>query len=120
MGAQWIASPAAVAKVAERLARVLAGPASAYEPFRVEDRIVGWITPARTQRLARWPAVFERDEHGVAFAAHLGTLEARTAALAEVARTLAAEGALTAWRDERYAVAGGPGTPLLFELERAA
>src|SRR5208282_2047485 len=41
-------------------------------------------------------------------------------ALAEVARTLAAEGALTAWRGERYAVAADPGTPPLFELERAA
>jgi 8-oxo-dGTP pyrophosphatase MutT (NUDIX family) len=35
-------------------------------------------------------------------------------------RTLAAEGALTAWRDERYAVAARPGAATLFEIERAA
>lgn len=120
MRAQWIASPAAVAKVADRLARVLAAPAAAYEPFRVGERVVGWITGARGRRLARWPSVFERGEHGVVLAASLGTPEARTLALAEVAHALANEGALTAWRDERYAVAHGPGTPALFELERAA
>ncbi|HEV2978723.1 MAG TPA: DUF4743 domain-containing protein [Casimicrobiaceae bacterium] len=120
MRARWIASPAAVAKVADRLIRVLAAPAAAYEPFRVEDRIVGWVTPARAQRLARWPALFERDERGVACAPRLSTPEARTVALAEVARILATESALTAWRDERYAVAPDPAAPALFELERAA
>ncbi len=73
MRARWIASPAAVAKVADRLIRVLAAPAAAYEPFRVEDRIVGWVTPARAQRLARWPALFERTERGVACAPRLRT-----------------------------------------------
>jgi len=37
-----------------------------------------------------------------------------------VARTLAAEGALSAWRNERYAVAAAPGAPPWFLLERAA
>jgi 8-oxo-dGTP pyrophosphatase MutT (NUDIX family) len=120
MRALWIASPDAVAPVAKRLARELAAPAAAYEPFRVEDRIVGWVTPERARRLARWPALFERNERGVACAPRLGTAGARTAALAEVARTLAAEGALTAWRGKRYAVAADPGGPALFELERAA
>ncbi len=120
MRARWIASPAAVAKVADRLIRVLAAPSAAYEPFRVEDRIVGWVTPLRAQRLGRWPALFERSERGVVCAPRLSTPQARTLALADVARTLAAEGALTAWRDERYAVAQDPAAPALFELERAA
>jgi len=120
MRARWIASPDAVARVANRLARELAAPAAAYEPFRVEDRIVGWVTPERAQSLARWPDLFERTERGVACAPRLRTPDARSAALAEVARTLAAEGALTAWRDERYAVAADPGAPPLFDLERAA
>jgi 8-oxo-dGTP pyrophosphatase MutT (NUDIX family) len=120
MRAQWIASPAAVAKVADRLARVLAAPAAAYEPFRVGERVVGWVTPARARRLARWPSLFERGEHGVVLRPQMNTLETRTRALGEVARALEAEGALTAWRDERYAVAGDPGTPVLLELERAA
>jgi 8-oxo-dGTP pyrophosphatase MutT (NUDIX family) len=120
MGAQWIASPAAVARVTDRLAQVLAAPAAGYEPFLAEDRVVGWITPERAQRLARWPELFQRSERGVECAPRLRTPEARTAALAEVAVALAAEDALTAWRDERYAVAAGPAGPPLFELERAA
>lgn len=120
MRVQWIASPAAVARLSGRLARELAAPTAGYERFLVADRIVGWVTPERAQRLARWPAVFARGAHGVECAPGLRTPDARTAALAEVALALAAEGALTAWRDERYAVAAGPATPPLFELERAA
>jgi 8-oxo-dGTP pyrophosphatase MutT (NUDIX family) len=120
MGVRWIASPAAVAPVAQRLARVLAAPTAAYEPLRVGDRVVGWLTPERAQRLARWPAWFVRGDGGVVCTPHLRSADARTAAVAEVTRTLAAEGALSAWRDERYAVAAGPAEPPLLELERAA
>jgi 8-oxo-dGTP pyrophosphatase MutT (NUDIX family) len=120
MPEHWIASPVAVARVAHRLARLLAAPAAAYEPFVVEDQIVGWVTPERAQRLARWPELFERSESGVECAPRLRTPQARTTALADVALALAAEGALTAWRDERYAVATAFGAPPLFELERAA
>lgn len=120
MRAQWIASPAATARIAARLAGVLAAPAAAYEPFLVENRIVGWVTPERAQRLARWSEVFARSELGVQCAPRLHTTEARTAALAGVAQALSAEGALTAWREERYAVAAEAGAPPLFELERAA
>ncbi len=120
MRAQWIASAEAVARIGRRLARELAAPAAAYLPWRVEDRIVGWVTPERAQRLRRWPELFECAADAVACAPRLRSAQARTAALAEVARTLAAEGALTAWRGERYTVAADPGSPPLFELERAA
>lgn len=120
MRAQWIASPAATARIAARLAAVLAAPVAAYEPFLVEDRIVGWVTPERARRLARWSEVFERSELGVECAPRLHATEARTAALAGIAQALCAEGALTGWREERYAVAADPGAPPLFELERAA
>jgi len=120
MGAPWIASPAGVARVVHRLARVLAAPTTAYEPFRVADRIVGRLTPERAHRLARWPARFKRSARGVECAPRLRTPQLRTAALAEVAQTLAAEGVLTAWRNEHYAVAAGRAGPPLFDLERAA
>lgn len=120
MPARWIASAPAVARVAERLSGVLAAPVAAYEPFRVEGRTVGWITPERAQWLARFPALFTRSERGVECAPRLRTPEARSAALAEVALALAAQGALTAWRDERYAVAVDAAAPPLFEIERAA
>ncbi|HEY2970588.1 MAG TPA: DUF4743 domain-containing protein [Casimicrobiaceae bacterium] len=117
---KWIAPSAAIARIADRLGRALAVPALAYEPFVVASQVVGWVTPERAQRLARWPAVFQRSKCGIELAPKLDAPQARTEAIAAVARTLAAEGALSAWRDERYAVAATPGEKALFELERAA
>jgi 8-oxo-dGTP pyrophosphatase MutT (NUDIX family) len=117
---KWIAPSDALARIADRLGLALAAPAVAYEPFVVASYVVGWVTPERAQTLARWPRLFRRRDRALELAPSLDTPEARTAALAAVARTLSAEGALTAWRDERYAVAASPGEKALFELERAA
>ena len=59
-------------------------------------------------------------DDAIVFVDALADAPARTSALAAVARQLAAEGALTPWRDERYAVAPSFDAPPLFELERAA
>jgi 8-oxo-dGTP pyrophosphatase MutT (NUDIX family) len=117
---RWIAAPDAIARIAARLRRVLAPPARAYEPWIVEGHIVGWIIPEHAQRLSEWRDVFRRSARGVELVSALGTAAVRTTALAEVARTLSTEGALTAWRNERYAVAGEREWPRLFEIERAA
>ena len=66
------------------------------------------------------PDVFAVRDDGVAFVAGLDDARARTRALERVTRTLAADGQLTAWRDERYAVAPAFAAPPWFELERAA
>ena len=120
MDDKWIAPTAAIARIADRLGRALAAPALAYEPLVVASHVVGWVTPWRVERLARWPQLFRRRDRALQLTPSLDTPETRTDALAAVARTLSAEGALTAWRDERYAVAASPGDPALFELERAA
>lgn len=120
MEKKWIAPSEVVAGIANRLGRVLAAATRRYEPFMAESHIVGWITPERVQRLAGWPNVFQRSGRGIELAPGLVTPEVRTTALADVARTLSAEGALTAWRDERYAVSADGGGTSLFELERAA
>jgi 8-oxo-dGTP pyrophosphatase MutT (NUDIX family) len=120
MAKKWIVPSQAVAGIAERLGRVLAAPTRTYEPFVVDGHVVGRITSERVQRLVRWRDVFRRSARGIELMPKLDSLGARTAALAEVAQTLAAEGALTAWRDERYAVSAGPGEAPWFELERAA
>src|SRR5437867_2356931 len=120
MQRKWIAPAAALARIADRLGRALAAPAGAHQPLVVAGHVVGWLTPERAQRLARWPQLFRRSERGLELAPSLDSPEARAEALVAVARTLAAEGALTAWRDERYAVAASPGEKPLFELERAA
>jgi 8-oxo-dGTP pyrophosphatase MutT (NUDIX family) len=120
MNDRWMAPAPMLAKLVRRLQRALAPPTKAHLPLLVQGRAVGWLAPARAQRLAGWPAYFNAVVDGVELAAPLATYAARTAAFAEVARVLAAEGALTAWRDERYAVAARPGEAPLFELERAA
>lgn len=56
----------------------------------------------------------------VAFAPELDTTAARSDALAVVAQTLAMEGALSPWRDERYAVGPTIDAEPWFLLERAA
>jgi 8-oxo-dGTP pyrophosphatase MutT (NUDIX family) len=103
-----------------RLQRVLSPPTKSQVALLVQGRAVGWLVPERAQRLAGWPAYFSVGASGIELAALLVTPAQRTAAFAEVARQLAAEGALTAWRDERYAVAVESGEAPLFELERAA
>jgi 8-oxo-dGTP pyrophosphatase MutT (NUDIX family) len=117
---RWIAMPDRTAHIASRLARMLAPPARAYEPWIVEDHVVGWIIPERAKRLSAWRDVFRRTARGVDLLETFDSESARTAALADVARTLSTEGALTAWRDERYAVAPYAGGAPLCELERAA
>jgi 8-oxo-dGTP pyrophosphatase MutT (NUDIX family) len=120
MRKKWIAPSEAVARIANRLGRVLAAPTREYQPFIAEGYVVGWITPERAQRLARWPDVFQWSERGIELAPGLVMPDVRTTALAEVARMLSAEGALTVWRDERYVVSTSPSGTALFELERSA
>ena len=120
MSDRWIAPAPMLARVAQPLQHVLAAPSRAYLPLRVRDETVGWLTPERAARLAGWPDYFKLSDEAVDCASSLATAAARTTAFAEAARTLSAEGALTAWRDERYPVAAQPGDTALFEIERAA
>ncbi|MEO8304081.1 MAG: DUF4743 domain-containing protein [Betaproteobacteria bacterium] len=109
-----------LALLVERLARALAPPRGRYTPLFVEGKVAGWLDDARVSRLASMTGVFEVGGDGVAFVAGLDDATARTAALDPVARTLAAEGRLSRWRDERYSVAPHFGAPPWFLLERAA
>lgn len=81
---------------------------------------MGALRPAFAQRLlARFPKVFVADGDALALAADLDNTATRTAALDGVLRTLAAEGAITGWRDESYPVAERFGEPPLLLIERA-
>jgi len=107
-------------RLVRRLAASLAPPAGPLWPFRVDGRVVGEIDPARAMALARFADVFVVEAQEVRFASRLVDAPGRSAAVAAVAKALAHEGRLTAWRDELYAVGSNPdGTPLL-QLERAA
>src|SRR5262245_26511163 len=103
-----------------RLMRELAPPSSAYLPLRVGAAAVGQLTHDRVSRLVAFPDVFELRDGGVAFVPALASSETRSAALARVTRVLAAEGRLTAWRNELYLVRPAFGTAPWFAIERAA
>jgi 8-oxo-dGTP pyrophosphatase MutT (NUDIX family) len=111
---------ATLATIHARLAAALAPPPGPLYPLRVACAVAGWVDGARRARLAAMSDVFERRDDGLSFVRELGDVDSRTRALDRVARTLAAEGLLTAWRDERYEVGPGLAEPSWFLLERAA
>ena len=108
-----------LAAIEWRLARALAPPALRYRPFLVGDAALGLVDDARAARLAAF-AVFDVDDRRIMLDPRLATCKTRSAALAEVALALRAEGALPAWRDERYAIAPSFGDPPSFHIERGA
>jgi 8-oxo-dGTP pyrophosphatase MutT (NUDIX family) len=81
---------------------------------------IGWLRKANAQRLMAWPDIFKRDAGGVRIAEHLASVDARTEALNGVTHELHEQGAITGWRDERYAVVTSFDAPPLFTIERAA
>ena len=114
-----------LAAIERRVAGALTGRPPPAHVLRVAGRAFGWVDAARCARLAAFGDVFARDGDGLAVVPQLASADARTAALADVARTLSREGALTTWRNERYAVttAEDPAAlaaPAAFLLERAA
>lgn len=111
---------AIVAAIATRLTSALAPPTGTYLRFVAGGSVVGWLDPARAARLAGFRDVFTVDDGAVVLSAALRDEPARTAALDRVARALAAEDRLSAWRNERYAVAAAPDAAPVFLLERAA
>lgn len=108
------------AAIERRLAALLAPPQIRLLPLLVDGARTGWIAPARTARLAHFTEVFVVSATAVAFAPELDSATARSDALAGVAQTLAMEGELSPWRDERYAIGPTIDAEPWFLLERAA
>jgi 8-oxo-dGTP pyrophosphatase MutT (NUDIX family) len=107
-------------RIASRLAVELAPPQVARRPLRIGDSVVGWLDDTRARRIARFDDVFTTSPDHIAFVPALDNPQRRSEAIAIVAAALAAEGCLSAWRDECYAVAPALGAPPWFLLERAA
>lgn len=103
-----------------RLAAELAAPGARYRPFVVDGANIGWIDDMRAASLAEFPGVLVVDAHRITFATVLRDAQARTLAMEGVAFALAEQGCLSAWRNERYAVAPVFGAPACFDIERAA
>ena len=109
-----------VPAIQARLALALAAPEGDYVALRIGGHTVGWLDPTRAARLSAFASVFDRADGEIGLAATLNDCATRTAAVEDVARVLAGEGLLSAWRDERYAVAVEFGAPPLVDIERAA
>ena len=109
-----------LAAICERLTVALAPPGRTYRPLLVERDIAGWLDDMRAAHLAAFTDIFSVRGDGVTFVSGIDTAATRTAALDRVARLLAADGLVTGWRNERYAVASEFGAPPWFLLERAA
>ncbi|CAG0965949.1 hypothetical protein BURK1_00964 [Burkholderiales bacterium] len=103
-----------------RLAAAFAPPSVPLVRFEVDAARVGELTPGRARRVAAFVDVLDVDRFRVTFARDCASADARTEGMDRVARALAAEGALSAWRDERYDVRAGEAGAPLFRLERAA
>jgi len=86
----------------------------------VDGTVAGWINDARCDRLERFAELFVVTPDAVQFDPNLTDEPARSGAIGFVAATLDREGALSAWRNERYDVGPVLGAPPWFRLERAA
>lgn len=131
-----VKSDAIVPAIHARLASVLAPPRhtvptltppmrqapsyAPYVPIMVESVAAGWLDAERATRLLAFDDVFVAEDEAITFCGAIDTVAARSHALERVARVLAADGLLTSWRDERYAVAASFDAPPLMLLERAA
>jgi 8-oxo-dGTP pyrophosphatase MutT (NUDIX family) len=107
-------------KIQERLRAARRFDPAAHVPLLCEGKHIGWLRKSAAQRLKAWPEIFKHDAAGVRVAESLASVEARTAVIAAVIEKLHREGAITGWRNERYAVVTAFDAPPLFYIERAA
>lgn len=91
-----------------------------YLPFTVAGSRVGWVARDFSARLEAFADIFAIDDAAIALRDDLADFDARTAAMKRVTDALRADGTVTAWRDEFYAVAPRFGAAPLFKVERAA
>src|SRR6478752_7284880 len=105
-----VSAPAILAAIHARLDRALRPPALHLRPF-----------VAASARLERFgPRLFQVRADRVELAGVLDDERSRSAAMADVAATLRAEGALPGWRDELYRVAPAFDAPAALHIERGA
>ena len=91
---------------------------SGLAPLSLDGVVIGWIGSSVAAQLLRWPDVFTCTPRGIALTS--APPQARSDALAAVVRTLADEGLIRGWRNERYTILSPASGEPLFALERAA
>lgn len=91
-----------------------------YLRFMVAGRHVGWVKPDFAVRLGAYKEAFSADGQCLSMNPALHDAETRSAAMADVLRTLRAEGLVPGWRDELYPVNRRFGETPFLVMERAA
>lgn len=89
-----------------------------FVPLSLDGLIIGWIGPSMAAQLSRWPELFGCQPGSIALAP--AAPPELSDALGAVARTLAGEGLIRGWRNERYTIFSPVSGEPLFALERAA
>jgi 8-oxo-dGTP pyrophosphatase MutT (NUDIX family) len=96
----------------------------AFVPLEIDGLRLGHVRPAFAEKLARWPEVFEIDEHRVRLAHALRRGDAdpglRTEAVAPVLEALRVQGLIRGWRDELFPINESWSDPAALLVERAA
>ena len=95
-------------------------PADSLLPFTVDGVLAGWMKRSFAERLEQWPEHFSVRPRGVGMLGHFETPEHRSAAIAEVVESLAAETVITGWRGELVTICETFYSRPLFHIERAA
>src|SRR6188472_2939041 len=116
-----VIGPAILAAIHARLDRALRPAPVRMRPFVVGDTPLGFVDDARAARLQRFgPRLFEVRATRIELASVLRDEPSRSAAMADVAATLRAEGALPGWREELYRVAPAFDARPALHIERGA
>lgn len=104
----------------DRIAACNNATLSNFRPFYGRGARIGWIREDRIEALTAYPDVYSIAPRRVDLSLTLFDYETATAAVGNTLETLALDGMVPAWRDERYAVATVFGGPPLMSIERAA
>ena len=102
----------------ERLAAARAFRPEGFLRLELGAEGIGWIRRDQASRLRAWPEVFAFEKNRISLVA--APEPALSEALANVARALAREGAISGWRGETYAIRAREGAAPAFHIERAA
>lgn len=93
---------------------------SKFLPFHAAGQRVGWVERRFAEHLREFADVVAVSATDVSLNAHLTDFDARTAAMAGLARILRERGLVPGWHNEDVAVAPRFGAAPLFKLERSA
>ncbi len=91
---------------------------AAFEPWRADGQIVGRIHRERVPFVEQTPTPFTRIDGALAL--HGDDFAARSRAIDELARRLAADGHMAPMLGEMYGACAAPGSPPLLQVDRAA